>query len=244
MNIFDKLANPGRFQRITAPVMPYCLLLAGLSFAAGLYYALFASPADYQQGETVRIMYVHVPSAWLALSSYLGLGICALFFLIWRHPLADIAARAIAPIGCGFAGLTLVTGSLWGYPTWGTWWVWDPRLTSFLILFLFYLGYIALWEAIEDSDTAADLTAVLCMVGSVFAGLSRSAVNFWNQGLHQGTSIPVATGERSVADVFFAPLLISMVGFGLLFLALTLYRTGTEIRLRRTKALLAREGRS
>mgnify|MGYP000326929065 FL=1 len=139
MNIFDKLANPGRFQRITAPVMPYCLLLAGLSFAAGLYYALFASPADYQQGETVRIMYVHVPSAWLALSSYLGLGICALFFLIWRHPLADIAARAIAPIGCGFAGLTLVTGSLWGYPTWGTWWVWDARLTSVFILLLIYL---------------------------------------------------------------------------------------------------------
>ena len=126
---------------------------------------------------------------------------------------------------------------------WGTWWAWDPRLTSFLILFLFYLGYIALWQAVEDPDTAADLTSVLCLVGSVFAVLSRYAVQFWNQGLHQGTSIPVATGNRSVADVFFYPLVLAMLGFGLLFLALVVYRTGTEIRLRRTAALRARMNR-
>jgi len=139
--------------------------------------------------------------------------------------------------------IALVTGAIWGQPMWGTWWAWDPRLTSFLVLFLFYLGYIALWEAVEDPDTAADLTSVLCLVGSVFAVLSRYAVKFWNQGLHQGTSVPLATGGRTVSDVFFYPLLISMVGFGLLFLALVLYRTGTEIRLRRARALLARRER-
>ena len=136
---FDFMANPTRFQAIAKPVRPFCLALAGVCFAYGLYLSLFASPADYQQGEAVRIMYVHVPAAWIGLSSYLGLGVCALFYLVWRHPLGDIAARAIAPIGAGFAGITLVTGSLWGYPIWGTWWVWDARLTSMLILFFFYL---------------------------------------------------------------------------------------------------------
>ena len=139
--------------------------------------------------------------------------------------------------------IALATGAIWGQPMWGTWWAWDPRLTSFLILFLFYLGYIALWEAIENPDTAADLTSgPLCLVGSVFALLlSRYAVNFWNQGLHQGTSVPVATGNRSVADVFFIPLVIAMVGFGLLFVTLVLLRTRTEIRLERLKALERRE---
>jgi len=124
---------------------------------------------------------------------------------------------------------------------WGTYWAWDPRLTSFLILFLFYLGYIALWQAVEAQDTAADLTSVLCLVGSVFAMLSRYAVNFWNQGLHQGTSVPIATGGRTVSDVFFVPLAISMIGFGLMFVVLVLQRTRTEIRARRIRALLARE---
>ena len=143
--------------------------------------------------------------------------------------------------------IALVTGAIWGQPMWGTWWAWDPRLTSFLILFLFYLGYIALWSAIEDPDTAADLTSVLCLVGSVFAILSRYAVNFWNQGLHQGASVMRAgaiTGtdtEEKVSNIFFFPLLVCMVGFVLLFIALVLYRTGTEIRARRIRALLARE---
>ncbi len=143
--------------------------------------------------------------------------------------------------------IALVTGAIWGQPMWGTWWAWDPRLTSFLILFLFYLGYVALWEAIEDPDTAADLTSVLCLVGSVFAFLSRYAVNFWNQGLHQGASVMrvgAVTGtdtEEKVSNVFFYPLLTCIIGFVLLFIALVLYRTGTEIRARRIKALLARE---
>jgi heme exporter protein C len=139
--------------------------------------------------------------------------------------------------------IALFTGAIWGQPMWGTWWAWDPRLTSFLILFLFYLGYIALWKAIEDPDSAADLTSILCLVGSVFAILSRYAVNFWNQGLHQGASLSLDK-EENVSDVFYQPLLFCIAGFVLLFLALVLYRTGTEIRVRRTRALIVREARA
>ena len=150
------------------------------------------------------------------------------------------AARAAAPVGITMTLIALVTGAVWGQPMWGTWWAWDPRLTSFLILFLFYLGYVALWSAIEDADTAADLTSVLCLVGSVFAILSRYAVNFWNQGLHQGASLSLDK-EKNVADVFYYPLLLSIAGFVLLFVALVLARTRTEIRARRLYALRQRE---
>jgi heme exporter protein C len=237
-------ANPVKFLRLSERVLPTLWILAISSTVLGLGWGFFFTPDDIRQGSTVKIIYIHVPAALMAINAWFMMLVASLIWLIRRHHVSALAAKAAAPVGVVMTVIALVTGAIWGQPMWGTWWVWDPRLTSFLILFLFYLGYIALWEAIEDSDTAADLTAVLCMVGSVFAILSRYAVNFWSQGLHQGTSIPVATGERSVADVFFVPLLISMVGFGLLFLALTLYRTGTEIRLRRTKALLAREGRN
>ena len=237
-------ANPVKFLRLSERVLPTLWVLAISSTVVGLVWGFFFTPDDIRQGSTVKIIYIHVPAALMAINAWFMMLVASLIWLIRRHHVSALAAKAAAPVGVVMTLIALITGAIWGQPMWGTWWVWDPRLTSSLILFLFYLGYIALWEAIEDSDTAADLTAVLCMVGSVFAVLSRYAVNFWNQGLHQGTSIPVATGERSVADVFFVPLLISMVGFGLLFLALTLYRTGTEIRLRRTKALLAREGRS
>jgi heme exporter protein C len=237
-------ANPVKFLRLSERVLPTLWVLAISSTVVGLVWGFFFTPDDIRQGSTVKIIYIHVPAALMAINAWFMMLVASLIWLIRRHHVSALAAKAAAPVGVVMTLIALITGAIWGQPMWGTWWVWDPRLTSFLILFLFYLGYIALWEAIEDSDTAADLTAVLCMVGSVFAVLSRYAVNFWNQGLHQGTSIPVATGERSVADVFFVPLLISMVGFGLLFLALTLYRTGTEIRLRRTKALLAREGRN
>ena len=237
-------ANPVKFLRLSERVLPTMWVLAISSTFVGLVWGFFFTPDDIRQGSTVKIIYIHVPAALMAINAWFMMLVASLIWLIRRHHVSALAAKAAAPVGVVMTLIALITGAIWGQPMWGTWWVWDPRLTSFLILFLFYLGYIALWEAIEDSDTAADLTAVLCMVGSVFAVLSRYAVNFWNQGLHQGTSIPVATGERSVADVFFVPLLISMVGFGLLFLALTLYRTGTEIRVRRTKALLAREGRN
>ncbi|MDC1481265.1 heme ABC transporter permease [Ascidiaceihabitans sp.] len=237
-------ANPVKFLRLSERVLPTMWVLAISSTFVGLVWGFFFTPDDIRQGSTVKIIYIHVPAALMAINAWFMMLVASLIWLIRRHHVSALAAKAAAPVGVVMTLIALITGAIWGQPMWGTWWVWDPRLTSFLILFLFYLGYIALWEAIEDSDTAADLTAVLCMVGSVFAVLSRYAVNFWNQGLHQGTSIPVATGERSVADVFFVPLLISMVGFGLLFLALTLYRTGTEIRMRRIKALLAREGRN
>jgi heme exporter protein C len=154
-----------------------------------------------------------------------------------------LAARAAAPIGLAMTVIALITGAIWGSPMWGTYWAWDPRLTSFLILFLFYLGYIALWAAIEDADTAADLTSVLCLVGSVFAILSRYAVNFWNQGLHQGASLSLDK-EENVADIFYIPLLVCIAGFVALFVALVLLRTRTEIRARRTAALIARAQRA
>ncbi|MFU8883514.1 MAG: heme ABC transporter permease CcmC, partial [Rhodobacterales bacterium] len=164
----------------------------------------------------------------------------SLVWIIRRHHVSALAARAAAPVGAVMTVIALATGAIWGQPMWGTWWAWDPRLTSFLILFLFYLGYMALWAAIENDDTAADLTAVLCLVGSVFALLSRYAVNFWNQGLHQGASLSVAPGER-MSMVYKLPLYVSMTGFALLFVALVFLRTQTEIRGRRMRALLARE---
>ena len=237
---WHRFANPARFRRIADRVAPWAGWLATGLLIVGLWLGSAVAPADYQQGETVRIMFVHVPSAWMALFCYTALAAASAASLVWKHPLANVAARAMAPIGAVFTAQALITGALWGQPMWGTWWAWDPRLTSFLILFLFYLGYVALWAAIDNPDTAADLTSVLCMVGSVFAVLSRYAVLFWNQGLHQGASLSLDK-EKNVADVFYQPLLMSITGFVLLFVALVLIGTGTEIRIRRASALLARE---
>ena len=236
-------ANPVKFLGLSARVQPYVWGGAALCLIVGLGWGFFGTPDDYRQGSTVKIIYLHVPAALMAINAWFMMLVASLVWLIRRHHVSALAAKAAAPVGVTMTVIALITGAIWGQPMWGTWWAWDPRLTSFLILFLFYLGYIALWEAVEDPDTAADLTSVLCLVGSVFAVLSRYAVKFWNQGLHQGTSVPLATGGRTVSDVFFYPLLISMVGFGLLFLALVLSRTGTEIRLRRARALLARSER-
>ncbi len=236
-------ANPVKFLGLSARVQPYVWGGAALCLIVGLGWGFFGTPDDYRQGSTVKIIYLHVPAALMAINAWFMMLVASLVWLIRRHHVSALAAKAAAPVGVTMTVIALITGAIWGQPMWGTWWAWDPRLTSFLILFLFYLGYIALWEAVEDPDTAADLTSVLCLVGSVFAVLSRYAVQFWNQGLHQGTSIPVATGNRSVADVFFYPLVLVMIGFGLLFLALVVYRTGTEIRLRRTAALRARMNR-
>jgi len=237
-------ANPVKFLALSERVQPVLWVLAAASIITGLVWGFFGTPDDYRQGSTVKIIFIHVPSAMMAINAWVMMLATSLIWLIRRHHVSALAAKAAAPVGMVMTVIALITGALWGQPMWGTWWAWDPRLTSFLILFLFYLGYIALWAAIEDPDTAADLTSILCLVGSVFALLSRYAVNFWNQGLHQGTSVPVATGGRTVDDTFFVPLLISMVGFGLLFLALVLYRTGTEIRTRRAAALLARAERN
>ena len=237
-------ANPVKFLALSERVQPVLWVLAAVSVATGLVWGFFGTPDDYRQGSTVKIIFIHVPSAMMAINAWVMMLVTSLIWLIRRHHVSALASKAAAPVGMVMTVIALITGALWGQPMWGTWWAWDPRLTSFLILFLFYLGYIALWAAIEDPDTAADLTSILCLVGSVFALLSRYAVRFWNQGLHQGTSVPVATGGRTVDDTFFVPLAISMAGFFLLFLALVLYRTGTEIRTRRAAALLARAERN
>ena len=227
----------------TRPVLPWTFALAGVCLLVGLVWGFFFTPDDFRQGSTVKIIYLHVPAALMAINAWIMMLVASLIWVVRRHHVSALAARAAAPIGVVFTLIALFTGGIWGQPMWGTYWAWDPRLTSFLILFLFYLGYIALWEAIEDPDTAADLTSVLCMVGSVFAILSRYAVLFWNQGLHQGASLSLDK-EENVADVFWFPLLVCITGFVLLFIALVLMRTRTEIRARRIRALEARARRA
>ncbi|MCV3271189.1 heme ABC transporter permease [Roseobacter sinensis] len=240
---FWSYANPVKFLAFSARVLPVLWWLSGICLIVGLVWGFFFTPDDFRQGSTVKIIYLHVPSALMAINAWFMMLVASLIWIVRRHHVSALAAKAAAPVGVVMTLMALFTGAVWGQPMWGTWWAWDPRLTSFLILFLFYLGYIALWEAIEDPDTAADLTSVLCLVGSVFAVLSRYAVNFWNQGLHQGASLSLDK-EENVADVFYVPLLVCIAGFVLIFIALVLYRTGTEIRLRRTRALLARETRA
>ena len=240
MSIWD-YANPVRFMRSSAAVLPYLAAGAALTLGTGLVWG-FLAPDDYKQGATVKILFLHVPAAMMAINIWVMMLVASLVWIIRRHHVSALAARAAAPLGAVMTLIALATGAIWGQPMWGTWWAWDPRLTSFLILFLFYLGYMALWSAIEDPDSAADLTGVLCLVGSVFALLSRYAVLFWNQGLHQGATISIAPGRR-ITPAYSYPLYLCMAGFFLLFLTLLLVRTRTEIRRRRTAALLAREAR-
>ncbi|MGL5008423.1 MAG: heme ABC transporter permease [Paracoccaceae bacterium] len=239
MSIWE-YANPKRFMDVSGRMLPLVAVMAAICLLIGVTWGFFFTPDDYRQGSTVRIIYLHVPAAMMAINAWIMMLVASLIWLVRRHHVSALAAKAAAPVGLTFTLIALVTGALWGQPMWGTWWAWDPRLTSFLILFLFYLGYIALWQAIEDTDAAADLTAVLCLVGSVFAVLSRYAVNFWNQGLHQGASLSL-DAEENVADVFWLPLLVCIAGFVLLFVALVLQRTRTEVRARRLQALLVRE---
>jgi heme exporter protein C len=233
-------ANPTRFMRLTDKVLPWAAWLAGICLIVGLFWGFFLTPDDFKQGSTVKIIFLHVPAAMMAINIWVMMLVTSLVWLIRRHHVSALAAKAAAPIGVTMTLIALFTGAIWGQPMWGTYWAWDPRLTSFMILFVFYLGYIALWAAIEDSDTAADLTSILCLVGSVFALLSRYAVNFWNQELHQAASLSVDKGQ-AIDDAFRTPLFICMAGFTLLFIALVLLRTRTEIRARRMSALIARE---
>ncbi|MCR8726417.1 heme ABC transporter permease [Frigidibacter sp. ROC022] len=233
-------ANPRKFIETTEKLVPALSVLAVAALATGLIWGFFFTGDERRMGASVKIIYIHVPSAMMAINAWVMMLVASLIWLIRRHHVSALAARAAAPVGAVLTLIALVTGAFWGQPTWGTWWVWDPRLTSFLILFLFYLGYMALWSAIEAPDTAADLTSVLCLVGSVFAVLSRYAAVFWSQGQHQPASLSLDKKEN-VADVFYFPLLVSIAGFILLFLALVLVRTRTEIRLRRLQALDARE---
>lgn len=240
MNKFWEFANPVKFMAWTGKVLPWVAGAAAVALGTGLIWGFFFTPEAEGFGSTVKIIYVHVPAATMAINIWAMMLVASLIWLVRRHHVSALAARAAAAVGLTMTVIALITGMIWGEPMWGTWWAWDPRLTSFLVLFLFYLGYMALWAAVENPDTAADLTSVLCIVGSVFAVLSRYAVNFWNQGLHQGASLSLDK-EEHVADVFWQPLVISLVGFGLLFVALLLVRTRTEIRRRRIHALEMRE---
>lgn len=241
MSIWE-YANPTKFMRTTDGALPWLVGAAAICCVVGVVWG-FLTPDDFRQGSTVKIVFLHVPAAMMAINIWVMMLVASLIWIIRRHHVSALAAKAAAPIGAVMTLIALATGAIWGQPMWGTWWEWDPRLTSFLILFLFYIGYMALWSAVEDPDSAADLTGVLCLVGSVFALLSRYAVLFWNQGLHQGASLSVQSGER-MSHVYRYPLYLAMLGFFLLFLALLLIRTRTEIRRRRLAALQAREMRA
>ncbi len=230
-----RFANPARFQRLSRAVMPWCAATTVVLLAAGIYYALFASPADFQQGETVRIMYVHVPAAWMALFCYSNIAVASAAAIIWRHPLADIAAQAAAPIGASFTLLALATGSLWGKPMWGTWWVWDARLTSVLILFFLYLGHMALTHAFDDPARGARAAAILALVGAINVPIIHFSVDWWNT-LHQPASV-ARLGAPAMDPSMLRPLLLMSLAYMAYFATLWLIRIRAEIALRKLRVL-------
>jgi heme exporter protein C len=229
------LANPTRFLSLVDRLVPWLAALTLILLGIGLYLAFFVVPPDYQQGETVKIMFIHVPAAWLAMFGYMLIAAAALGTLIWRHPLADVAAKTAAPIGATFTFIALVTGSLWGKPMWGTYWVWDARLTSVLILFLLYLGLLALWQAIEEPGRAGRAAAILALVGAVNVPIIHYSVVWWNT-LHQPASV-FRVGGPSIDPSLLAPLLIMTLAFTLLFVLLHLIAMRAEILRRRVRAL-------
>ena len=235
MSLID-LANPTRFLTIVNRILPWLAGATLLLFAFGLNQALFVAPDDYQQGATVKIMFIHVPAAWLAMMGWTVMTISALGTLIWRHPLADVAAKAAAPIGAAFTLMCLVTGSLWGRPMWGTYWVWDARLTSVFVLFLMYLGVIALWHTVEDAGRAARAAAILTLVGAINIPIIKFSVDWWNT-LHQPASV-FRMGGPTIYPTILVPLLIMAVAFTLLFVTLHLAAMRNEIMRRRVRTLM------
>jgi heme exporter protein C len=229
------LANPSRFLALAGRVLPWLAAATALLFAYGLSRAYLA-PDDYQQGATVKIMFIHVPSAWLAVGCWTVMTIAALGTLVWRHPLADVAAKAAAPIGAAFTLICLVTGSLWGRPMWGTYWVWDARLTSVLVLFLMYLGVIALWRTVDDPSRAARAAAVLTLVGAVNIPIIKFSVDWWST-LHQPASV-MRLGAPTIDPSILRPLLIMGLAYLFLFFTLHLAAMRTEIMRRRVRTML------
>jgi len=230
-----RLANPNRFMQWSGKILPWCAIAAVLLLGVGLYLALFVAPPDYQQGESVRIMYVHVPSAYMATMVYALMAAASAVALIWRHPVADIAAREAAPLGAGFTLLCLVSGSLWGKPMWGTWWVWDARLTSVLVLFFLYLGYIALINAFDEPTRGARAGAILALVGVVNLPIIKFSVDWWNT-LHQPASI-FRLGGPTIAASMLWPLAVMALGFTLLFVTLWLLRIRSALIAAKLRAL-------
>ena len=231
-----RFANPGRFLRVAAVVQPWLSTSALVVTVVGLVWGLFYAPADWQQGDAVRIMYVHVPSAWLASLGYMALAACSIASIIWRHPLADLAAAEIGPVGAGFTALCLATGSLWGKPMWGAWWVWDARLTSVLVLFFLYVGHIALVRAFDDPQRGYRAGAILALVGVVNLPVIKFSVNWWNT-LHQPATITL-TGAPTMALTMLWPLLVCAVGYTLIFAAVVTARLRAAVMERRIRGLL------
>ncbi len=237
--MLHRFANPTRFLRLADVIQPWAAGLTLVLMVSGLYFALIGSPSDYQQGETVRIMYIHVPSAWMALFCYTALAVASGVALIWKHPLADLAARATAPIGAGFTFLALVTGSLWGKPMWGTWWVWDARLTSVLILFFLYLGYMALQDAFDDAERGAKASAVLALVGFINVPIIKFSVDWWNT-LHQPASV-LKMSVPAIHSSMLVPLLLMALAFKGYYIWLLLIRIRGEINSMKIRALRLRQ---
>jgi heme exporter protein C len=233
MTLID-LANPTRFLSLATRALPWLAAATAVLLAIGLYQSAMA-PNDYQQGATVKIMFIHVPNAWLSMFVWGVMSVAALGTLVWRHPLADVAAKAAAPIGAAFTFLALVTGALWGRPMWGTYWEWDARLTSVLILFLMYLGLIALWRAVEDPSRAARAAAILTLVGAINLPIIKFSVDWWNT-LHQPASV-MRMGGPALDHAFLIPLLVMASAFSMLFLTLQLAAMRNEILRRRVRTL-------
>jgi len=237
------LASPARFQRLSRAVLPWAWGLAIILIGTGLVWALGFVPPDYQQGDTVRVMYVHVPAAWMAMACYAGMALLSVSFLIWKHQLADLAARASAPIGASFTAVALITGSLWGKPTWGTYWVWDARLTSVLVLFFLYLGHMALSAAFDDRERGGRAAAILAVVGAVNLPIIKFSVDWWNT-LHQPASVLIvedfALQQPTIHETMLWPLLIMGLGFAAFYVALLLERIRGELMARRIEVLQRR----
>jgi heme exporter protein C len=234
MPVID-LANPSRFLALTDRILPWLAGAAAFAFVLGATQA-YVAPGDYQQGATAKIMFIHVPAAWLGTFCWVLMSVAALGTLVWRHPLADVAAKAAAPIGAAFTLMCLVTGMLWGRPMWGTYWVWDARLTSVLVLFLMYLGVIALWRTIDEPSRAARIVAVLTLVGALNIPIIKFSVDWWNT-LHQPAAVLKLSGS-TIHPAILLPLVISLVAFTLLFLTLHLAAMRNEIMRRRVRTML------
>jgi heme exporter protein C len=230
-----RFANPLRYQRIADRVLPWAAGLAIVLSVVGLYLGLVVAPPDYQQGEAYRIIFVHVPAAWMALMVYGMMAVASVIGLVWRHPLAEIAARAAAPIGATFTAVALFTGSVWGKPMWGTFWVWDARLTSVLILLFLYLGYIALHDAFDDPSRGARAASILCLVGSVNLPIIKFSVEWWNT-LHQPASI-LRPGGPAIDSSMLWPLFVMFLAFLCYFAAVHILRTRAELTLRKIRNL-------
>jgi heme exporter protein C len=229
----QQFANPAQFLKLANAVLPWLGAITALLFVVGLYGATVSSPADYQQGETVRIIYVHVPAASLGLMIYVAMAVFSAIAIVFRHPLADAAAKSAAPIGAVYCFLALATGSLWGKPMWGTWWVWDARLTSMFVLMLLYLGYIAVWQSIDEPHKAAAIARIVAIVGVINVPIVKFSVNWWNT-LHQPASI-IKMGGSAIDKSMLWPLLAMMAAYGFLSLTLHLISMRTEIAARKLR---------